>query len=202
MAFALLNDSFDVQIIMQIGAQLTYTTLFYFDDSGDGIAVPNDIVDDWIASFETDILNRLIDNITWLETRFVKRNGGVDFTVIRSVNKPGNVVGDSLPAWDTYSFRKNPDNARRDPIGAAPFRPGRYAFSGVPEATQNSGTVTPAEIILLDVLAADIISFVHDLDTWVMYYVRRDPVTGSVTAGVPVLTSSFNRVGSQLTRKR
>ena len=203
MPFQLFNDSLDITVVCQQRTELMYTRFYYYDDTGDGDYPGLPLAQAWVTQNIDNLKNCLADNCTVREVRWVKRNQGIDTSGVISINEAGTVVGDALPSFNTWSFKRVPDNTQIDPPGAAPFKTGKFSFSGIPEDYQNDGVATATAITVLGVLVSTLPTLVHDGRTWREYYVRRETTSPyAVVAGVPVAYPFYNRIGSQLTRKQ
>lgn len=126
-------------------------------------------------------------------------------TRIRNQIVEGTVLGDGLPAFVSATLIEVPNNATRWPATAQAFRPGRIAFTGVPESANLDGTLMPAYAALLQAFGNAIMS-VPDTsgfgDPLLLFLDRTYAVkTSSGLARAYVDSVHPGRIGTQNTRK-
>jgi len=186
------------------GIETTQSTMEYFPDTGAGEESAEDTVDGWIADVSMDWLDLVDEQWTMLAVKCDKKISGVFTDFTRLVGLPGIRLGDVLPPYSTFSFRKNPDNANREPIIEREVGKGRIAISGVAEVDQNNGLATPGAIGRAATLSASILTFepVGATSSYLMYIQSLGTVADPVEVFAPCLSVPFTRVGTQLTRKR
>lgn len=202
MATILGTNTLDIIIIGLQAGQLTDTTLFYYPVTGADIEPGADLAAQWLVENQAALLACMIDNWTFLELRWVKRIAGIDTNGFIPLNLQGTVIGDALPAFTAQVLIKTPDNADRDPPAAAPFRTGRSSYPGIPEAAQNDGVLTAAQITLLNTYGLSAITLSGTLTDYKLFYPRREGIPSTTTAAVPVSSYVASKVGTQNTRKR
>ena len=182
------------------GSDKTTTFLRYFPTSGTG----SDTAADMASQFITDVVPAWLAAVSekWrmAEINVVKFVAGVPQQRIVAIDDVGDIVGDALPVYNTFSLRRYPDNGEKDPVGASDFKIGRKAISGVAESTQNNGIINPAHEPIINVLGAALQQIVTAGSTYTMFMPRFD-LTGNLIAAVPITLVEFGRMGTQNTRK-
>ncbi len=186
------------------GSELTQSTMEYYPSIGAGLGTPTDVIDAWRANTEANWLALVSEQWTMLEVRCSKKVAGIYTDGVRVVNTPGGVVGDVLPPLNTFSLVKIPDNAERDPPAGRLVGKGRVAISGVPESLQNNGFITSPGRVAADLLAESLEFFVDAVNTttYTMYIQSLELPTDPTEEFAPVFDIAFNRLGTQLSRKR
>lgn len=195
---------FQVQCKGALQSQICYVNLWYYQLTNPSTSV--DLID-----FMDTVVDELItrwkavqtSSFVWTQASIHGRGAGqTGKQLTRPLTLAGDVADEALPAWDTWSFYKAPDNTQKDPDTAEDFRLGRFALSGVPETWVADGYVS--EISLFELNAAVIHTATmpqkNGTRDWGLYMIRYEPVAG-YAGSVPVLECGFNRLGTQLTRK-
>jgi len=186
------------------GIETTQSTMEYFPDSGPGTESAEDNVDGWIADISADWLAMVSEQWTMLAVKCDKKISGVFTDFTRTVNLVGLRLNDVLPPYSTFSFRKNPDNANREPIGEREVGKGRIAICGVSEEDQDNGLPLPGAIARGVVLSDSLLTYneIGIGTNYKMYIQSLGTVADPVEVFAPCLSVPFTRIGTQLTRKR
>lgn len=128
---------------------------------------------------------------------------GFSHTWFREVNEPGDIVGNVMPPNVTVRFRKVPNNNTIEPSGATHFKNGFFGLSGVPEADQDNGLLTPTAFAAWDSLSAPVaemqITFGATVYTWFLGMHRGELNPDKVIVDGVNLSQ---RLGTRNSRKR
>lgn len=186
---------------MQAGQQC-FTTLPYA--SVDGVSgVRGRVV---AETFISDVLPAwqavASEQFQFVEVRY--REAGPGQVPAGSIPTPatfGLVAGNVLPPFVTFSLYKVPDNATIEPSGAEDFGFGRLGISGVPEASQDNGTITSGALTLLETLASELVVLPVPAEPHQLFMIRPGVPGGAPTSVAFVFEIGFNKIGSQNTRK-
>ena len=186
-------------------AELCYFNLWYFPPDASEVPVdPMQFIADWEAAAEATLRDILSNQVSIIEyVADLRGNNAFGASARKPVSWTGNVLGNVLPPWTAWSFYKIPDNPNRVPAGAKEFSQGRVSVPGVAESQQNNGVAEAAFIPTLE-LFAEAIQLIPGTapNPSMQMMMRRGPndVTGFADK-VPVLDVSYNRIGTQITRK-
>lgn len=132
----------------------TFTRFQYFGDTVAPSPFSNQFLDAAIARIWTNALkqftseNFLLSRVECSLNQLYPAPNAVQSTKV--VNEVGLVVGESLPSFCTFSIVKIPDQNTITPAGQPAFRAGRIGWPGVPETSQDSGILNPAEKTTID----------------------------------------------------
>jgi hypothetical protein len=115
----------------------------------------------------------------------------------------GGATSECMPAWDTVTIRRLPDNTTLFPGTADPFLKSSYktGISGIPEDQCREGHLTTAAHADWEAFAESLETITYNGDDYHLMIARAAPPGGS-GAWVQVLETQVNqRLGTQLTRK-
>lgn len=197
----------NVGIITVVGmqsAELTYSTMEYYPTTGLGEESAQDFVDGWVGHVVPNWLALVSANWSMIEVRCSKKVDGNYTEAKNIVGSPG--LGDiqTLPVWNTFSLVKLPDNANREPIGERMVGKGRIAISGVGEDSQNNAVITAISLIAANLLGLTMRQFTSGgvPTEYTMFIQSLATLADPIEVFAPVSALPFNRIGTQLTRKR
>lgn len=163
-------------------------------------------LDDWVDQVLPNINAIQTDSVVNIEVSVQRRGINSNNSDISAALAGGGVLDDhTLPVYNTWSFEKVPDNDTVAPVNDYVFRNGRVCFSGVPETWQDDGIANPVELVNLATTANALHSFTLTGDGAPVMYMRMDnrkPGGTGLRRAVHVAYVTFNRLGTQLTRKR
>lgn len=198
--------AFDVQLKGMQQGQFCYVNLAYYQtatsEANPSLVELANMIEFNLVPLFTQVQ---VTSYEWLSLRIQGRGSGNTGKVYnRNLSDVGLVVDESLPVYNTWSFSKFPDNSARIPLTEPEFRPGRFNLSGVPESWVSDGFAETSRQTTLDTVAGNTVLLTDASGRVWGQLMRRDPdSTGPAptTAFVPVVGASFNRLGTQLTRK-
>jgi len=209
------NDSYvEIQVRTFVQGQICYMNFDYMSDVEGAQVRRQDTIQRWLDSCLPILQGMITDECTVLDIQGRQRG---DFqsgmTTVTNLNVPGLVVAQALPAWDTFSFRKLPDNdGAYDRPGATflnSFKYGRIPVSGVPESAVGDGLFEAGFADELNDFAVAVRVLVEpgggddtsgDLFLIMNRYVAGQTPPFQKRANVAEVIP--NRIGTQLTRKR
>lgn len=206
MAWPPVGFAFGLQLKGMIQAEFCYVNLLYYQlnttEANPSLVELANMVEFNLIPLFTQVQTT---SFQWLSLRIQGRGSGNTGKVYtRGLSDFGLVVDEALPAYVTWSFSKFPDNAYVSPAGQPEFRAGRFNLSGVPETWVEDGFAESSRQGTLDTLAGNTVILTDASGRQWNQFMGRDSdgVGGSpATAIVPVVGASFNRIGTQLTRK-
>lgn len=197
----------DIQVVYLVSGQLCYNNFRYYceDSSANFAGVLPAVLSDWVDGQLGLLRNLTTDEVSFLEARLTGR-GSLIFGqgATQVLNLDGTVEDHTMPPHDTLSFRVYPDLANQLPEFSDPLKPGRIPVSGFPESFQDDGIVSIAGATAISAFAVGIIDFSTSA-TGVSedFRLRVIPDVGGVNPRqAAALSVAFNRIGTQLTRKR
>lgn len=200
------GNSIEVTILTLQNNKLCYCNLEYMPTGANASLDVQDCIEHIYTQIADPLTDALSAAVTWLSLDGRLRgtpNSGRTYS--KSVNSAGQIAGDVLPVYVTYSFDKYPDNDNKySPTNAPSFRNGRACLSGVPEAFQNNGALIGTYQGVLDTLAAALWTIPEDIFNGVpeLRQVMTRYTAGQFVARARVDAFTFNRIGTQLTRKK
>lgn len=197
----------NVAIIQVRGIQKgesTVSTMEYYPSTGDGDESALEVCQAWLDACKDDWLALVSEKWDMIEVYCSHKIDGVYFDATIPVFSAGLITGDVLPPYNTFSLRKYVDNTAKEPAGERDVGNGRVAISGVGESQQNNGNATAGAVGLANVLGISLNGFALPAAGSIFdMYVQSLPIAPeTVEVFAPVTDVLFQRLGTQLTRKR